>query len=654
MKLNHLFFGAFAAVALVACSDSATDALDPQQKPIMDKDGKGYVAFSVSMPTDNNATRANDDFDKGTAKEYAVKDVALLIFKGVKGAKGNLVESTAKYQQFVNISDVEFGDAANGNITLDRKYVKEITGMDYNPATEGFLGLCVINRNQVFVHNGSTLTIGGHTITAGTTTFGDIQGYIMNTNINANGNGNDENAALWTESGGILMLNAPLYDKPGNSDADIEAGNLNILQDITSSIFATENEAREGACANIYVERAVAKVSVKYDEKTGSNAAFDWSISAWRLDNTNTKSYIVRRMDNFDDTYNLVSYSNIPTAVHRMVGSESTVHQAGVSMGDADKNPRYRTYFAIDPNYNTPGTFNVSTERHTSFGTDFGAYCAENVFDVDHQIWGETTRVIVSAVLTPKDGDSYYAHAGDDKYLSLASVKELAFNYAIAEYRKYIKNLRDANLLTGQITFANSTVTIEDKKNDKIVVTLPTTEITVADGVTDAQVEAAGIANLTKVDQVRGYLDNATYAEQNVTHTDINVRFYNGGTSYYQVRIKHFGDDMTPWNKDEYSGTDNAPAAGGSAAAYPDGTDSRREMNYLGRYGVLRNNWYVVNLTNVIKIGYPTLEDLALDGSGKIDPETPDDHIDKEAWINAEVNILSWAKRFQNNNLGED
>lgn len=639
MKLRNLFFGACAAVAFAACSNS-DEVLTPQ-KPALNEKGTGFVAFSVSMPTDND-TRANDMWDKGTAWEYGVKDVALMIFKGT-------TDANAVYEKFVNISDVDFGDAADGNITLDKKYVAEVAGLDPG---ENYMGLAVINRNKVFVHTGSGLTIGGHTITAGTTTFAQMQNYIMNTNINANGDGTGADAALQTNTGGILMLNAPLYDKKGYGTTDIEAGKLNILQDITSSIYPSENEAREGACANIYVERAVAKVSVSYDQQTGSNSAFNWTINAWRLDNTNTKSYVVRNMSNFETTFNLTSYAS--GTKHRMVGAASTVHQAGVSMGDKDNTPRYRTYFAIDPNYNTPGTFNVSTERHTSFGTTFGAYCAENVFDVDHQIWGQTTRVIVSAALTPKTGDSYYAHPGDEKYLSATSVKELAFNQAIAKYRTHIKALRDHNVLTGQITLANSNVTIDAGNADAVTVVLPTGNITVAGGVTDADVLAAGVPGVTTIADVRGYLDNATYATQIIKAADMGIRHYNGGISYYQIRIKHFGDDDTPWNKDEYSGTANAPAAGGVDAAYPAGVDARRDANYLGRYGVLRNNWYVVNLTNVVKIGYPTLEDLALDGSGKIDPETPDDHIDKEAWINAEVNVLSWAKRFQNNNLGED
>ena len=57
--------------------------------------------------------------------------------------------------------------------------------------------------------------------------------------------------------------------------------------------------------------------------------------------------------------------------------------------------------------------------------------------------------------------------------------------------------------------------------------------------------------------------------------------------------------------------------------------------NYLGRYGVVRNNWYDMNVTKV-GIGSPTVPG----DEGNLDEE--------ESYINVEINILSWAKREQN------
>ena len=99
------------------------------------------------------------------------------------------------------------------------------------------------------------------------------------------------------------------------------------------------------------------------------------------------------------------------------------------------------------------------------------------------------------------------------------------------------------------------------------------------------------------------------------------ISTYKNGESYYIARIKHFGDALTPWNSgDAYNG-DN--------------------LKYLGRYGMLRNNWYELNVQSVSGPGYPDVPDVK--------PNTPDDEIDK--YIKVSVKILSWAKRSQDVNL---
>ena len=94
------------------------------------------------------------------------------------------------------------------------------------------------------------------------------------------------------------------------------------------------------------------------------------------------------------------------------------------------------------------------------------------------------------------------------------------------------------------------------------------------------------------------------------------ISTYANGESYYIARIKHFGDDLTPWKSGE---------------AYKD------NLKYLGRYGMLRNNWYVLDVNSVSGPGYPDVPEVK--------PNTPDDEDDK--YINVSVKILDWAKRSQ-------
>lgn len=642
MKLKNLFFCTSAALAFAACN-SSEDAIDIA-RPNWNANGEGYIAFTVSMPADNGTRAANDEYDKGEAWEYAVNNIALMIFKGAD-------EANAVYQQYVDLSDdKDFGNGVEGNVTVDKKYVHKITAMEKGD-NEKYYALAILNNNGVFLYNAGALTIAGNNVTA-ETKFKDIQGWVAQTNLNA-----DE---LQSKTKGILMLNAPLYSKQGSTvGLSVEGGTLNILQDISGSIFESETQARESdACANIYVERAVAKVSVAGNINGGDGASdpIKWELLNWGVDNTNKSSYIVRNMANFNDVYKFASYkadniANVP----RMIGYKSVAHNA-VSYGAPDANDRYRTYFAVDPNYSTPeinGWNNAPTLTLNEFGENVAHFCAENVFDVNNQVWGQTTRVIVKAKLYAKTGETLYAHQGDEKFLLENTVKEMAFNKAIQTLRADLQVYRNNGLLDGSITFDASYITVADDKNE-IAVELPRASITVGAGITDADVLSKGIAGIDTRVKLENALAAVTSFSQKLDAAAIGAKYYQNGEAYYQVRIKHFGDDLTPWNNGEFE-VGRAPQPNIVSSIYP--TNGRRDGNYLGRYGVLRNNWYVVRVGKILKIGYAHLEDLNFKsnpGEPGLDPETPDDVIEKDQWISAEVNILSWAKRFQNNNLGEE
>lgn len=101
----------------------------------------------------------------------------------------------------------------------------------------------------------------------------------------------------------------------------------------------------------------------------------------------------------------------------------------------------------------------------------------------------------------------------------------------------------------------------------------------------------------------------------------VGLSTFESGVSYYVARVKHF-NELTPWN------------AG-------DKTYDSNNANWLGRYGVLRNNWYELSVSSVSGPGYPDVP--------KVNPTAPDDENDQ--YINVEVKILSWAKRSQSIDL---
>lgn len=87
--------------------------------------------------------------------------------------------------------------------------------------------------------------------------------------------------------------------------------------------------------------------------------------------------------------------------------------------------------------------------------------------------------------------------------------------------------------------------------------------------------------------------------------------------------------DYTPWTSDG--------AASNTTDAYGTAPDSERD--YLGRYGMVRNNWYDVNVTAFKSLGSPVVPDAKV--------TTSDDNESEEKWISFQVKVLSWAKRTQ-------
>ena len=61
--------------------------------------------------------------------------------------------------------------------------------------------------------------------------------------------------------------------------------------------------------------------------------------------------------------------------------------------------------------------------------------------------------------------------------------------------------------------------------------------------------------------------------------------------------------------------------------------------NYLGKYGVVRNNWYNIKINKVSAPGLPEITE-------------PVEPVEKEeGYIKCQINVLSWAKRQQSVDL---
>lgn len=587
MKRFNLIPLALTTLMLGACSSE--DGLNLGNGSSVAQGEKGYISFSLNLPAVKGmANRANDVFDDGDAAEYNVKDATLLLFSGA-----NEGEATFAGAYPLTLTG---GTSDGDNITTTYQITQAVTKPTGN--NDKVYAMVVINGKAGNVLTGDANTswsIKGQELTA-STKYKDLAGATYNLS-----NTDVANIASTADGGCFLMTNAPLYTKAGGV-SNPTGGSVQTLTEINpNNIFTTKEEAKANPAANVYVERAVAKVTVT-GNTTGTKAdgnIANYEIKGWTLDVTNQSSFLVRNV-NGADWWGLKANG---VNDYRFVGA------AAVADG------LYRTYWGIDPNYSTGGTFTTQAGTTPTNLKTVGAndYCLENTFDLTQMKDDQTTRVIVAAALDfNKDGkgDDFYVLDNDksNTTLTLEGIKNTIKAAYLANGT--VVGLLKANLNGGESIGAEDLdVTFDQKATTGGYVTV--TEITIKDA-SASKFKAGAIP-----EGLQAANNDAIIADVNAAH---KIAYYKGGVSYYPVMIKHFGDDLTPWNNGEVYGSNNA--------------------DFLGRYGVLRNNWYSINVTGIKNIGDPEVPKVY---------GTPDDP--SESWISVTINILSWAKRSQDVSL---
>lgn len=578
MKKVKLFSFALAALMLGACSSE--DGIDNGGQGTVAPGEKGYISLAINLPT-TPSTRANDDFDDGLEAEYKVNDATLLIFNGTD-------EGTAVFSEAYDLGSMT-PTSVGGNITASYNVTQDIT----KPGAGNVYALVVVNKGNVLTNDGEW-KLKGESLTG--KTFNDLRTTAQTLTAS-------ELASVTSDAeGSFFMTNAPLYTNPGGV-TDPNGGNAVTLTKInTENIYSTQAEAEDNPAASIYVERAVAKVTVTNSNTGSAGSSLTYAITGWTLDVTNTKSYIVRNVNGAD----WWSYKAATSNDYRFVGS------AAVAAG------LYRTYWAYDPNYASlvEGDFTKLEGTTPASLTEVGknAYCLENTFNVANMNQNQTTRVIVAAKLTmagaEESGDFYIL----DNDKNTIFTKENAVKAIKAEYLTnpaVVAALQDptTGLNEGQsIGEADLTVNFDSKETTGGDLTV--TEITISDD-RAGDFKGGEIPAVLKADG-----NNDIIAAVNAGK---KVSYYKGGIAYYPVLIRHFDESQTPWDNAEYKNNGN---------------------DYLGRYGVLRNNWYNIDVTAIKTIGSADVPDVY---------GTPDDPM--ESWISVEINVLSWAKRSQSVDL---
>lgn len=400
----------------------------------------------------------------------------------------------------------------------------------------------------------------------------------------------------WTGSDGFYMANAPL-----KGSAASPATLVSIDKD---KIYASEAEANKptnDCAATVFVERGVAKMTVAApgtktvkDKATSNDTQSKVTFSKWALDITNKKTYAVHNIDGLSKDFPAIWTTERFTGTNNRVywGTDPNYNLAELNTNDAKRKEEFNFITA-------PSEINKDFTNTTNTNP---VYCLENTFNLANMYQGQTTRVIFKATYTPKDDAGNPLAEQDGTFYTIGNMTNILNEAAL----KTAVNTAATSVLPGcTVDYTNlktegsHVITLTDIKDS-------TDKTLVADkdysGKTGTQI-------VKEINDKLGLIDGAGHAEAMV-----GINTYAKGVTYYIARVKHFGS-LTPWNSGESYGTDN--------------------LKYLGRYGMLRNNWYELTVGNVYGPGYP--------GVPPVDPNQPDD--ENEKYLSVSVKILSWAKR---------
>lgn len=580
---KFFFLGALFAVGLgfTACSSDKDEVANGNSSGV--DDGLAYVSLAINLPSDNSGiTRGeNDVYSDGKADEYTVNDVTLLFFEGTATSSKLL----GKYQPTPSWNRI---GTSIDNITSVANIVQAI---DKKLSNTPMHLLVILNDASGITYS---------TTTGSETTLGDV--------INATVTSSNAITA-----GKMMMVNAPLAKAPG-ANTEPTTDLLTLVPIATTQIYNTAEDAKANPAAQVYVERLASKVTVHSASGNTTNGTLPYSLVGWAIDNYNTKSYLMRSTNNFSTFNNYYSDKVAATKKWRMVGSTAVGQNYDAS------ETYYRTYWAEDINYGnlTEALTTTTTPTYkTSFGDDNPAYCFENTFSVANQLFENTTRVVFKVQFN--GGSPFYTIGGNGSVLYasdaalITKLKELLLNLTSVQDWLTLNatalggNTFDGNDVTITISTSGTTTTVTD-------ITFSLTDFNTSD--------SKYVAPDT---YYSGWITDLNAAADGITKYD--------GNAYYVARIKHFGDELTPWLNTDHLTT----------GAYEDEDGAGKPISrYLGRYGMLRNNWYDLTISTIKQIGSATVPTVTGD-------TTTDDVV--ESYIAVKINVLSWAKRTQTVNL---
>lgn len=576
MKTKQLFLGLLAAAALVGCSSDDTLSNDSSNAQVGDGNPR-YLNVNI-MPTSSLDTRI-DGYEDGSDAENKVNKIRFYFFTDDGNAANVKKTSTGSY---VNYYDWESTGTSAGDPSQTVEKKINATIVISTPAGD------LVPSKMIAVLN-----------------FDKVQNIgSASRNLYSVRSLKQDWATLTSESDGygFVMCNS-VYAS-------------NSKERVSTSTIGTENLGASETAAlanpvNIYVERNVAKVTLKIDETN--------------LTKTSNGDYLLKDAKGADLT--VVNNGQTVKVYARPLywGLTAVTTQANLSK---HINPTWRT------NLLTPEGLWSSVDYHRSFwavnclsensGTEGEDLSGAKYYSFDEIKAQNHSMTGTDVIYTNENAATNYETGEQRTYptqviCAMQLVDENGKALNVVEYAgsKYvgIPNLKSAML--GTLSVNSRPVKKVTKASGDAYVQLDTTEITF---VTESTINTsiAGTqsgeggrykVHATLTDDAKDtqwYLptgDNTykelTTAEVNTILSDLgHAKIWYAGCTYYYFKVRHLAN------------------------------------NDAGKYGVVRNHSYVCTVNDIVGFGTPVY-----DLKETIYPETP---VDENVYIGAQINILQW------------
>ena len=554
MKLHSLLAVAMSTLLAAGCSSD---------EPFFNNGGNGnngatgnaYISLSVQLPT-STSTRATDTYDDGAEKEYAVRDMTVLIFDANNNFE-HCYSTENNSMQLPSGWNKDNDDTNNITTTANTQALKVTNGEKHV--------VVVLNNHKMFDFSHITK-------------LSDLKALTNANGIDTRGNQATKYIGDFSGSAGnFFMTSSPYYNGSTSNPAIIEY----------ATVMPTTQISNPGR-AKVYVERLTAKVSLSenltnkvYNIDNGVAAGSKAQFTAWNLDVTNLSSYLFRHVntDWVSTQEKRAKFTDNTPENNRIRFAEDTNYgddQQNTASGDTPKPVKSGLFSTTDEG----DTQNLISNPVT---TDATMYCFENTFNVNNMRQDRTTRIIFKAKYTPA-GDAFNNTNNPTGNWYTIGGSTTPLNEA--QFVERVKAAITAAGVTIQSTVFNADMAHNLKATDK--------EITA---------EALGLSG-----------NDAETQTQKVRVALGSIQVFKGGECYYIGRIRHFGDAQADWTN---------------------GTNGYTEAS-LGRYGIVRNNWYKLTVNKVSQPGSPFVPQTT--------PELDDVN---NYYIDCDVNIEPWAVRQQ-------